>query len=66
MDYQVLLDLDRGRYPDAVRLATPALQVERNVGGDNNPQLSNGLLVLGLAQLLADTPSEARSHSATL
>ena len=59
IDYQVLLDLDRSRYPDAVRLATRALQVERNVGGDKNPQLSNGLLVLGLAQLLADTPSEA-------
>jgi hypothetical protein len=61
MDYQVFLDLDRSRYPDAVRLATRALQVDRNVGGDDNPQLSNGLLVLGLAQLLADNPSEAET-----
>ena len=59
MDYQALLELDRGRFNDAIPLAARVLQVERKLGGNNSPQLGNGLLVLGLAHLLANDPSEA-------
>jgi serine/threonine-protein kinase len=61
MGYQSLLDLDRRRYPDAIRLAESAVQIERKLGGDSNPQLSAGLLVLGLANLLGGAPNAAET-----
>ena len=61
MSYQALLNLDRGRYPDAIRLAAHAVEVEKNLGGDSSPQLSSGLLALGLANLLAGVPAAAET-----
>jgi serine/threonine-protein kinase len=61
MGYQVLLDLDRGRYPEALRLAARAVQVDKKLGGDHNPQLSAGLLALGLSNLLAGAPGAAET-----
>jgi len=61
LSYQALLDLDRRRYPDAIRLATRAVQVEKKLGGDSSPQLSSGLLALGLANLLGGAPTAAET-----
>jgi len=61
MDYQALLDLDRSLYPDAIRLATHVVELEKKLGGDSNPQLGAGLLVLGLANLLSGAPVAAET-----
>ncbi len=61
LGYQSLLELDRQRYPDAIRLAERTVQMEKNLRGDRNPQLSAGLLILGLTHLLAGKPDLAET-----
>jgi tetratricopeptide (TPR) repeat protein len=51
--YQALLAMDRGQPEEAVRIASRAVDQQRQLGGDNNPQLATGLLALGQAQLLS-------------
>ena len=59
--YQSLLALDRGHPDEAMRWATRAVNLERQLGGDSNPQLATGLLALGQAQLLAGQSAAAES-----
>jgi Tfp pilus assembly protein PilF len=59
MGYQSLLQLDRQRYADAIRLARRTVEMERKLGGNHSPDLSAGLLVLGLAELLGGEPAAA-------
>jgi serine/threonine-protein kinase len=59
--YQSLLEMDRNNLPDAIRLATRAVSMQRKLGGSDNPQLATGLLTLGLADLLAGNPTAAES-----
>ncbi len=59
--YQSLLALDRGHPDEAVRSATRAVDLQRQLGGDSNPQLATGLLALGQSQLLAGQPAAAES-----
>jgi tetratricopeptide (TPR) repeat protein len=51
--YQALLATDGQHSAEAIELATRAVKLERQLGGDSNPQLAAGLLCLGQAQLLA-------------
>jgi serine/threonine-protein kinase len=62
LTYQALLDLDMYKHEDAVRLATRAVDLQRKLGGDSNPQLASGKLSLGLTELLAGDSSAAETE----
>ncbi len=62
LTYQALLDLDRNQSKDAVRLATQAVQLQRKLGGPDNPQLASGELCLGLSNLLAGDAAGAEAE----
>jgi serine/threonine-protein kinase len=59
--YQALLAMDRGQPEEAVRIAARAVDLQRQLGGDSNPQLATGLLALGQAQLLSGDAHAAES-----
>jgi tetratricopeptide (TPR) repeat protein len=59
--YQSLLEMDRRNIPEAIRLATRAVSMQRKLGGDDSPQLATGLLTLGLGELLAGDSGAAES-----
>ncbi len=59
--YQALLALDRKQDDDAIRLATNAVQLEKKLGGDNNPHLASGELCLGLTELVAGNAAAAEA-----
>jgi serine/threonine protein kinase/Tfp pilus assembly protein PilF len=60
--YQSLLALDRGRASQAEQLASQAVNAEIKLGGDSSPQLSAGLLALGLSQLIGEDASAAQEN----
>ena len=62
LTYQALLDLDRNQSKDAIRLATRAVDLQRKLGGDSNPQLASGELCLGLTELLTGDSSAAEAE----
>ena len=62
LTYQALLDLDRNRSKDAIRLSAQAVALQRKLGGDDNPQLAGGELCLGLAELLDGSPHLAEEE----
>jgi len=59
--YQAQLELDRANDQEAIKLAARAVKLQRQLGGDANPQLASGLLALGLAQMLSGDPASAET-----
>ncbi len=47
-----MLAMDRGDYAHAEQMADKALQMQRRLGGDKNPDDASSMIVLGLARSL--------------
>jgi tetratricopeptide (TPR) repeat protein len=60
--YQALIALDRGQNMEGIRLAMQAVQLQKKLGGDSNPQLAAGELSLGSANLLAGDAAAAETE----
>jgi eukaryotic-like serine/threonine-protein kinase len=58
---QAQVDLDLRETEDALQLATRAVQLQKKLGGDANPQLAAGELTLGSANLLAGDAAAAEA-----